>query len=364
MAQVESWSAIDSFLIRNGLSQNDKTDCYEFIENNFPGSTIEVAGCQGYCSLTFFVGDDTIVQFRPRTFKLDLLTANAAREVYRTFAPQTTYVDTLPKSGLLVYTMNRLQGVSYKEFRTSTSILGNTLEARMTLCKNFAHFLSMGWERQNDYTVSQGLIGSSLLSRIELLSKQLPLRFRPTARKILKSIDVIGSLPWVLTHGDIVASNLVGFVDWAEGEPLPFGICLYGLEEILGEMTSTGFRYDKDASLLRKIFWTELISQIPELSQNRVMDTVMMARDLGVLLWHGFAFDDGAINRVVEEDRDIEEIRRLDVFLDIDASASSLASSSPSELMTEGPSALRDERLRPWCCDLRAGSPLVTSASF
>ncbi|KAM3070729.1 hypothetical protein ACMFMF_008179 [Clarireedia jacksonii] len=286
MAQVESWSAIDSFLIRNGLSQNDKTDCYEFIENNFPGSTIEVAGCQGYCSLTFFVGDDTIVQFRP---------------------------------------------------------------------------------------LSQGLIGSSLLSRIELLSKQLPLRFRPTARKILKSIDVIGSLPWVLTHGDIVASNiiinagtgnLVGFVDWAEGEPLPFGICLYGLEEILGEMTSTGFRYDKDASLLRKIFWTELISQIPELSQNRVMDTVMMARDLGVLLWHGFAFDDGAINRVVEEDRDIEEIRRLDVFLDIDASASSLASSSPSELMTEGPSALRDERLRPWCCDLRAGSPLVTSASF
>ncbi|PQE02984.1 kinase-like domain protein [Rutstroemia sp. NJR-2017a BVV2] len=371
--QLESWSAVDSFLIRNGLGQNDMADCYEFVKHHFPGSTIEVAACQGYCSLTFFVGDDTIVQFRPRTYKLDLLTVKAARKVYRTFAPQTTYVDTLPKSGLLVYTMSRLQGVSYKEFRTSSTMLRQPTEARATLCKNFAHFLSMGWNTKNTNIVSQGVIGSSLLPRIELLSKQLPLRFRPVARKILKNIDMVGSLPWVLTHGDIVASNiiidaatgsLVGFVDWAEGEPLPFGVCLYGLEEILGEMTSTGFQYDKDAPYLRQTFWTELMSQIPELNQDPVMEAVKMARDLGVLLWHGIAFDDGAINRVVEEGRDIEEIRRLDAFLDIDASASSSASSSLSMCVTEESSSLSDECSRARFCDLRAGAPLVTNGSF
>ncbi|PQE16029.1 kinase-like domain protein [Rutstroemia sp. NJR-2017a WRK4] len=369
--QIESGSAVDSFLVRNGLSQNDKADCYEFAEHHFPGSTIEVAGCQGYCSLTFFVGDDTIVQFRPRTYKLDLLTVKAAREVYRTFAPQTTYVDTLPKSGLLVYTMSRLQGVSYKEFRTSSTMLVRPTEARTTLCKDFAHFLSMGWRTKIDNVVSRGLIGSSLLSRLELLSKQLPLRFRPVARKILKNIDIVGRLPWVLTHGDIVASNiiidaatgrLVGFVDWAEGEPLPFGVCLYGLEEILGEMTSAGFQYDEDAPYLRQIFWTELMSQIPELNQAPTMEAVKMARDLGVLLWHGIAFDDGAINRVVEEGRDIEEIRRLDAFLDIDASTSS--SSSLSMCVTEESSSLSDECSRARFYDQRAGALLVTNGSF
>ena len=48
-----------------------------------------------------------------------------------------------------------------------------------------------------------------------------------------------------------------------------------------------------------------------------MLESVKLARDLGVLLWHGIAFDDGAINRVVQEGRDIEEIHRLDAFLDL-----------------------------------------------
>jgi hypothetical protein len=68
---------------------------------------------------------------------------------------------------------------------------------------------------------------------------------------------------------------------------------------------------------MRALFWTELQRHLPELEQQSVLDAVKLARDLGVLLWHGIAFDNGAIDRVVQEDRDIEEVRRLDAFLDL-----------------------------------------------
>ena len=53
---------------------------------------------------------------------------------------------------------------------------------------------------------------------------------------------------------DPALCNLFGFVDWAEAERLPFGVCLYGLEEILGEMTPSGFLYRSDTAKLRYSF--------------------------------------------------------------------------------------------------------------
>jgi hypothetical protein len=109
---------------------------------------------------------------------------------------------------------------------------------------------------------------------------------------------------------------LLGLVDWAEAERLPFGITIYGLEEFLGEITAAGFQYHQDASDLRTIFWEQLINGIPELQNPRVLKAAKLARDLGVLLWDGIAFDNGAIDRVVQEGKDVDEIYRLDAFLD------------------------------------------------
>ncbi len=159
----------------------------------------------------------------------------------------------------------------------------------------------------------------------------LPPRFQPVVRHILRNLHQIESLPWVLTHGDIVTANimvypstgkLTGLVDWAEAERLPFGTCFYGLEEILGRMTPAGFQYHADAEEIRALFWTELQRHITDLEQMPVLDAVKFARDLGVLLWHGFAFDNGAIDRVVQEGRDIEEINKLDTFLDLSEQSS------------------------------------------
>lgn len=324
---------VDDFYIRNGLDQEDRFACCDFVKNAFPGKNIEEPACQGYCSLTFFVGDDIIVQFRPRQYKLNLLVTHAAREIYRKFCPRITYVTTLPKSGLLVYSMNRLPGVSYRDFRTSNTSLANSTTVRALLCKDFAAFLAAGWHRKDCISLPLGVVGSSLLPRLKLLCNDLPRRFQPTAKRILKDIQHVETLPWILTHGDIIPSNIIinpltchlsGLVDWAEAEPLPFGTCFYGLEAILGEIAPAGFQYHRDATDLRKAFWAELTTQIPELKRDELMRAVRLARDLGVLLWHGIAWDDGAINRVVVDERegDVDEIKRLDAFLDVDGEIS------------------------------------------
>ncbi|TVY54804.1 hypothetical protein LCER1_G001721 [Lachnellula cervina] len=105
--------------------------------------------------------------------------------------------------------------------------------------------------------------------------------------------------------------RLTGLVDWAEAEMLPFGLCLYGLEEILGEMTEGGWEYHDAAEGLRGVFWRALGEGIGEEEMVRVQ----MARLAGILLWWGFAWDEGRIDRVVEEGRDEIEIARLDAFL-------------------------------------------------
>jgi hypothetical protein len=178
----------------------------------------------------------------------------------------------------------------------------------------------------------------------------LPQRFRPVVEEVLGDLPTIEMLPWVLTHGDVSPDNLMvegrsrsgrhrgtgwrpgsfrGLLDWAESEYLPFGVGFYGVEELLGQsvrhwhpgeqsdsVARSRFAYYPSAESLRRLFWDELQSAIPTLVSNRGFRTaVEQARLLGILLWHGFAFDDGKLDRVVEEGRDDEEIQKLDLFL-------------------------------------------------
>ncbi len=185
----------------------------------------------------------------------------------------------------------------------------------------------------------KGRIGSSLGWRLELMGRDLPARFQPYVARIRGQLPQIEALPWVLTHGDVVPSNimvqpapdglcLTGLLDWAEAEYLPLGVGLYGAEELLGQTAvpwngegaypprGSRFVYFDDASGLREALWRELEEAMPELRTDAaLLATVQAARDLGILLWHGIAFDDGRLDRVVQEGRDDEEIQRLDLFL-------------------------------------------------
>lgn len=327
-SELPAETSINNFFTRSGLTLEDQLECYSFIDGLYPGWAWEQAPSQGYCSFTVFVGDDVVVQFRPDNYRLDLQTVQAVLEVYGSFAPNTRHIATILKSGLLVYCMNRITGMSFKHVRDINPAKVLAVEYRARLCIDFAAFLSKGWHPGGGERIPLGVVGSSIIPRLQSLSTDLPVRFRPAADGILRQMPLIEVLPWVLMHGDIVPGNiiiepssghLVGLVDWAEAERLPFGICLYGLEEILGEMTGSGFHYHAHATDLRDIFWGELKKLIPELQQAAVLKAVKLARDLGVLLWHGIAFDNGAIDRVVQEGRDVDEIRRLDAFLDLAA---------------------------------------------
>ena len=322
--QMALETSINDFFQRSGLTSRDRLECYIFIEKLYPGRPISPASCQGYCSMTVFVGDDTVIQFRPHSYRLDLRITEAARQVYGIFAPETTYLATLPESGLAVYGMGRIEGISFNHFRASEALIAGSSYCRMELCKDFAAFLAKSWHANRLEELPLGQVGKSLVTRLKSLSTDLPPRFQPAVRNVLRNLNRIEGLPWVLTHGDIVTANimvhpstgrLTGLVDWAEAERLPFGTCLYGLEEVLGEMTVAGFQYYGDAEELRALFWVELQRHVLDLEQKPVLDVVKLARELGILLWHGIAFDNGAIDRVVQEGRDIEEMQRLDAFL-------------------------------------------------
>lgn len=194
--------------------------------------------------------------------------------------------------------------------------------------------------------VVRGRLGGSLRLRLEMMRDRLPARFRPVALDVLGDLDRIEALPWVLTHGDVVSDNIMveaagghhhrgtgwwpgtlrGLIDWAESEYLPFGVGLYGVEELFGQSVrvwdgaadrvNERFAYYPEAGDLRRLFWQELEGAVPPLVNDRELrGAVEQARCLGILLWRGFAFDDGRIDRVVEEGRDQGEVQRLDMFL-------------------------------------------------
>ncbi|KAK7613509.1 hypothetical protein JOL62DRAFT_554305 [Phyllosticta paracitricarpa] len=104
-----------------------------------------------------------------------------------------------------------------------------------------------------------------------------------------------------------------------------------------GEPTTTTWRwtYYDCAAHLRRLFWTELKGRIGELAADgdgegkgeggreeegegegeKLMQAVRVARDVGVLLWFGFAWDEGRIDRVVNSLDDSREVCLLETFL-------------------------------------------------
>lgn len=355
--------------------------CWDLARHLFPNEHVEEAKPQGYCSYTLSIGSETILQFRPEVHKLDTRITAAAQSIYGGLAPQTKLVDVLniPETchsdevgdfsrqppvdeavviddgcskthvSLHVYSMARIPGISVAELRASSA--RSTLPAaelrrqRQDVVSEFARFIAAGWKSArpaSDSAVSslRGRVGGSMRWRLQKMQDHLPARLRAFAGNTLERLDDIESLPWVLTHGDVVPANVMirdsrgaspgdtamsGFLDWAEAEYLPFGVGIYGLEALLGEPGCDGrFGYYPEAKELRERFWTKLEAEMPELrlrsGSDGLREKVEAAHVIGVLLWHGIAFDNGRLDRVVDESNpdDAEEVRILDLFFSRD----------------------------------------------
>ncbi|KAH7080933.1 hypothetical protein FB567DRAFT_116447 [Paraphoma chrysanthemicola] len=302
-----------------------------------------------------------IVQIRPAQYALDVNIAQAAKKLYPTLAPAVRILDLSLPGNMHAYEMEKLPGLALSRVLAQMDMLDTELQAKQqTLIKSFAAFIAQGYHSRAEIpsrcrdtradspmdnesrslSLCTGEVGSSIVSRLEKLAMELPDEWlRRKAKNILAFMTRLHDYPVVLNHGDLISSNILvdeytweitGVVDWAEAEYLPFGTCLYGLELLLGYITAKvppgmtqddskdgvdggDFTYYEHANSLRKIFLAQLLDAIPQLVGRQ--EEVHVMRNMGVLLWYGFAWDGGAIDRVVNERDDPEEVAYLRAFM-------------------------------------------------
>ncbi|KAL6858419.1 hypothetical protein J3F83DRAFT_357958 [Trichoderma novae-zelandiae] len=342
---------IEAFFARNGFEGKTREACDEYARVRFPAVEATPSQTQGYCSYTLNLRSDHLLQFRPEAFMLDMDTCKEVKAIYGRYAPTTTYLGEVQGTPLQnldgnvgslvmhVYLHQRIAGIPLSEFRRRrrNKRKGREEEAedkiyKRRLMRGLAKVFALGFRARRPLgeDVPKGRIGESMQWRLDLLNG-LPLEDADLQTHVSEARSQFHSMKtsdWCLTHGDLLPANilvspttgrLTGLIDWAEAEWLPFGMALYGIEEVLGEhaVASQGLEYYADHRELRHLFWNTFLSLT---SQRQVgtsqVATVEAARKLGILFWRGIAFDDGRMDRVVEEGRDDGEMQKLRLFLE------------------------------------------------
>jgi hypothetical protein len=346
--------AIAAFFTRNGMMPRTRQRCDNFAQSHFPSAVSAASGFQGYCSYTMRISDSHLLQFRPASFQLDVAICGEAKRQFHGLAPETEFLgviegilkgsgDSFAHKHLYVYQLERMRGVTLTQFRATMRSRGRSASAaaataRKLLIEDVARLYATSFRHGRHQRIvggesqpMQGRVGASLESRIDLLQELAEPDLRRQVQKIRENIGRLAQdMPWCLTHGDAVPTNvmvdtttgqLVGLIDWAEGEWLPFGVGLYGLEEMLGEESSDGrgvFAYYTDHEELRHAFWYTFLAHAglaPWVFSSQWMQDVRLCRKLGILLWRGIAFDNGQLDRVVDLERDATELQKLRLFL-------------------------------------------------
>ncbi|KAG9187276.1 hypothetical protein G6011_05147 [Alternaria panax] len=294
-----------------------------------------------------------IVQLRPALHALDLHVIRAASITYPTLAPTVKPLVLALPGCIFAYEMEKLDGTPLSRLQQRGRSLDSSARGRLKhLVTSFADFIAQSCHSPHQVLFTsratradspmnegpsllsqcRGKVGSTIIPRLERLASELPdAHLRRRAIEALRAVQRTQDYPVILNHGDLIPSNILvdedtwkitGLVDWSEAEYLPVGTCLYGLEYLLGYLSPADseiapiWTYFDDAAQLRQLFWTRLIDATPELGAR--MEDVKVMRDVGVLLWHGIAWDDGAINRVVNEQDDVEDLTKLHAFLAAD----------------------------------------------
>ena len=357
-----------TFWSRFGFEEQDAAGCIRAVQDGIVGWRVREFEEQGWCSFTLVVERDAktegdtqglghhfnrdyndsssiIVQIRPAQHALDMSITRAAEKTFPSLAPTIRSLDIDLPGGLHAYAMEKMSGAPLSRLlphdQTASPVFRTKHER---LVRSFAAIIAQSWrsssksisnarytradspmdDKQSMLSLCKGPVGSTIVSRLRKLGEEVPdAPLREIAKSALAKVQDLDDYPVVLNHGDLIPSNILvdedtwdmtGLVDWAEAEYLPFGTCLYGLENLLGYSSDAGgFLYYENEGYLRDVFWACLFDTVPEL-KSRERDVRVM-RDVGVLLWYGIAWDNGAIDRVVNEIKDGGEVACLRAFL-------------------------------------------------
>ncbi|KAK0389339.1 hypothetical protein NLU13_2914 [Sarocladium strictum] len=341
---TETSDNIDAFFRRNGFHVETRAICDKFARDRFPSAIVDPIPSQGYCSYTLRVGSDKVLQFRPDAFPINVGIIPEGRKTLGNLVPGIeglgevhgirTDQDDQRSDELSAFLLDRVAGITLEDLHLAVSgdekrmlHLKRRLVSDLAVVFGKTYLSSRAVSPKGINVPQKGKVGSSLAWRVRLLQGVVSEEVSTVLAQVRGSLSEIENLPWCLTHGDLVPANIMldpstgrlcGLIDWAEGEYLPFGVGLYGLEEVLGTTQGGHFQYHSFHRLLRAEFWLRfhgyLCGQGVHIGTSE-FQCIMLARKLGILLWRGIAFAEGRIDRVVEVGVDDGELHKLHLFL-------------------------------------------------
>ncbi|KAB8267485.1 hypothetical protein BDV30DRAFT_244286 [Aspergillus minisclerotigenes] len=216
--------------------------------------------------------------------------------------------------------MNNIPGITYIEVPVARFSWAAWQEQTVS---DFARFFARSWVNRLEKPHRSEYSLVDLQGKLDILSRELPSRFTDIIRKIREELPMIfaPTYPLVLTHTDLCEMNIIvdpdrggitGIVDWDEAKVLPFGMSLWGVQNMLGFMNSTGWHYRENSSRLRSLFWDIFYQNVDVVSSDE-RRAIQIAERAGLLFRYGFRREDGVSERPVNEQDSC--IRYLDAFL-------------------------------------------------
>ncbi|KAL8354429.1 hypothetical protein RB601_004025 [Gaeumannomyces tritici] len=291
------------------------------------GAPVVPVPMQGAWSYTVTAGPDQarIVQFRPSNATLNMSRLELARQAHPRCVPKCTYHgQTGRQLPLDIYVMDKAAGECYLYSR-NISPEGTEDKARFDArqhrtVRDLARFFADSWSAPQKVSpaVADG-VHQKLELDLDRLDKAFPDRFSITLNQVRDSFTRLFSLPWVITHVDLNETNILvddtgaitAIIDWADAEMLPFGMSLWGLENILGYMDGTGWHYHGNAQELRDEFWRVFKASVGGVGEE-AMAAIRIARMVGLFMRYCFALH-GSGDRTVL-DANAATLRYADAF--------------------------------------------------
>lgn len=156
---------------------------------------------------------------------------------------------------------------------------------------------------------SRSQLYASYEADLKQLREGLPSQWHIMLDNLLQALPLlfVSDWPMVPNHTDLLENNIhvdsstgriTGICDWKDTTVSPFGTSLWGIESMLGERTTMGWRWVSNSTRLRQGFWDAFAAAAgPQVPLERVED----ARLVGIFLKFGFEWVDPETRRPVME---------------------------------------------------------------